>query len=141
AASGAVAHDLMYSLARYSGRGQGEGSSADADSFVGTEGPSPQPSPGVPGEGEKVRAAKWTAIFVGIIAMGLGVLFEKMNVSFLVGWAFNVAASANLPALVMLLFWKHTTRQGIVASIWIGLISSLGWLLLSAPAFKDVYGL
>src|SRR5207244_710081 len=42
----------------------------------------------------QVFAAKWVAVIVGIIAMALGVVFEKMNVTFLVGWAFNVAASA-----------------------------------------------
>src|SRR5213079_3335820 len=108
AASGAVAHDLMENVFKHH-----------------------------PNENAKVGAAKWTAIFVGIVAMGLGVLFEKMNVSFLVGWAFNVAASANLPALVMLLFWKGTTKKGIAASILVGLFSSLTWLLLSGPAFKD----
>ena len=81
------------------------------------------------------------AVVVGVIAMVLGVLFQKLNVSFLVGWAFNVAASANLPALVMLLFWKRTTKQGITAAIVVGLLSSLTWLLLSAPAFRDVYRL
>src|SRR5262249_5470656 len=90
---------------------------------------------------QKVFAGKIVAIVVGIIAMLLGILFKKMNVSFLVGWAFNVAASANLPALVMLLFWRRTTKQGIIASIVVGLVSSLTWLLLSAPAYKDVYGL
>ncbi len=89
----------------------------------------------------KVGAAKWAALGVGIIAMILGVLFQKLNVSFLVGWAFNVAASANLPALVMLLFWRGTTKRGIAAAIVVGLVSSLAWLLLSAPAYKDVYGL
>ena len=59
---------------------------------------------------------------VGIVAMVLGIVFEKMNVSFLVGWAFNVAASANLPALVMLLFWKRTTKQGITAAILVGMV-------------------
>src|SRR5207248_3340191 len=77
----------------------------------------------------------------GVIAMGLGIAFKTMNVTFLVGWAFNVAASANLPALVMLLFWKRTTKQGITAAIVVGLVTSLGWLLLSAPAYKEVYGL
>ncbi len=72
--------------------------------------------------------------------MLLGILFEKMNVNFLVGWAFNVAASANLPALVMLLFWKRTTKQGIIAAILVGMISSLAWILASAQAYKDVYG-
>jgi cation/acetate symporter len=88
----------------------------------------------------KVGAAKWAAIVVGIIGMALGVVFQKLNVSFLVGWAFNVAASANLPALVMLLFWKRTTKYGITASIIIGLVTSLTWLMLSVPAYQHVYG-
>ncbi|WP_291989496.1 cation acetate symporter [Luteitalea sp.] len=88
----------------------------------------------------KVRAGKIVAVGVGIVAMLLGVAFEKLNVSFLVGWAFNVAASANLPSLVMLLFWKRTTKEGIVAAILVGMASSLGWILCSAQAFKDVYG-
>jgi cation/acetate symporter len=41
----------------------------------------------------------------------------------------------------MLLFWKGTTKQGITAAIFTGMITSLGWILLSAQAFKDVYGL
>ena len=52
----------------------------------------------------KVRIGRIVAVVVGLIAIGLGILFANMNVSFLVGWAFNVAASANLPALTMLLF-------------------------------------
>jgi cation/acetate symporter len=88
----------------------------------------------------KVRAGKWVAVAVGIVAMLLGIAFENLNVSFLVGWAFNVAASANLPSLVMLLFWKRTTKQGIVAAIMVGMVSSLAWILSSAQAFRDVYG-
>jgi cation/acetate symporter len=76
-----------------------------------------------------------------VVAMGLGIAFSKMNVNFLVGWAFNIAASANLPALVMLLFWKRTTKEGITAAIFVGMCSSLAWILSSAQAFKDVYGL
>jgi cation/acetate symporter len=89
---------------------------------------------------DKVRAGKWVAVVVGIIAMFLGVAFERLNVSFLVGWAFNVAASANLPALVMLLFWSKTTKQGITWAILVGMTSSLLWILSSAQAFRDVYG-
>ncbi|HRK30795.1 MAG TPA: cation acetate symporter [Tepidisphaeraceae bacterium] len=89
----------------------------------------------------KVRAAKVSAVFIGVAAMVLGVLFKDLNASFLVGWAFNIAGSANLPALVMLLFWKRTTKQGIAAAIAVGLVSSLGWVLLSADAFAKVYGL
>lgn len=112
AASGAVAHDLMENVFKHH-----------------------------PNENAKVGAAKWAAIVVGMIAMVLGIIFKDLNVTFLVGWAFNVAASANLPSLVMLLFWKRTTRQGITAAIWIGMLSSLTWLLLSAPAFQYVYKL
>jgi cation/acetate symporter len=112
AASGAVAHDLMENVFRHH-----------------------------PNENAKVGAAKWTAIAVGIIAIILGTIFKDFNVTFLVGWAFNVAASANLPALVMLLFWRGTTRQGIVAAIWVGMLSSLTWLMLSGPAYVNIYKL
>jgi cation/acetate symporter len=90
---------------------------------------------------EKVRAGKISAVFLGVVAMALGILFKNFNVSFLVGWAFHIAASANLPALVMLLFWPRTTKQGITAAVTVGMISSLGWILLSADTFEKVYGL
>jgi len=112
AASGAVAHDLMTNFLRLR-----------MDEF------------------QQVRAAKIAALCVGVVAMGLGIAFSRMNVNFLVGWAFNIAASANLPALVMLLFWKRTTKEGITAAILVGMISSLAWILSSAQAFQDVYGL
>jgi cation/acetate symporter len=89
---------------------------------------------------EKVRCGKIAAVVLGIIAMVLGVLFRSFNVSFLVGWAFNIAASANLPALVMLLFWPRTTKQGIIAAVTVGMVSSLAWILLSADTFEKVYG-
>ncbi len=102
AASGAVAHDLM-------------------DNFLGMR----------MSDKGKVRAGKISAVVVGCIAIYLGIIFEGMNVSFLVGWAFAVAASANLPAILMLLFWKRTTAKGIAASITVGLVSSLGLILIS----------
>lgn len=89
----------------------------------------------------KVAVAKIASIVVGVIAVALGILFKGMNVSYLVGWAFSVAASANLPALVMLLFWARTTKQGIIASVIVGMVSSLAWILLSADTFAKVYGL
>ncbi len=112
AASGAVAHDLMANFLKLK-----------MDEF------------------QQVRAAKIAAAGVGLLAIVLGILFAKVNVAFLVGWAFNIAASANLPALVMLLFWKRTTKEGIAAAVTVGMLASLGWILLSAQAYKDVYGL
>ena len=111
AASGAVAHDLMSNFLRI-----------EMNDY------------------NKVRAGKITAVVVGVIAIILGILFQKLNVGFLVGWAFNVAASANLPSLVMLLFWRGTTKQGITAAIFVGMIASLGWILLSQQCYRDVYG-
>ncbi len=90
---------------------------------------------------EKVRCGKLAAVGLGIVAMALGILFRSFNVSFLVGWAFNIAASANLPALVMLLFWPRTTKQGIVAAVTVGMVASLAWILLSADTYEKVYGL
>ena len=111
AASGAVVHDLMTSVLRLELSDHG-----------------------------KVRAGKIASVVVGVAAIALGILFKDMNAGFLVGWAFSVAASANLPSLVMLLFWNRTTKQGITAAIFVGLFSSLGWILLSADTFQKVYG-
>jgi cation/acetate symporter len=91
-------------------------------------------------ETTQVRAGKIVAVIVGGIAIALGILFKDSNVSFLVGLAFAVAASANLPSIVMLLFWKKTTAKGITASILTGIVVSLGLILLS-PLMWDLYGL
>ncbi|MBF0385891.1 MAG: cation acetate symporter [Candidatus Omnitrophica bacterium] len=112
AASGAVAHDIM-------------------DRFLGKN----------MNDGKKVAAGKVAAVVVGIIAMILGVLFKGMNVSYLVGWAFAIAASANLPSILMLLFWDKTTDKGIIASVSVGLISALGMILLSQETYTNVYHL
>jgi cation/acetate symporter len=89
---------------------------------------------------QKIMAGKISAFVIGAIAIVLGILFKGMNVTFLVGLAFAVAASANLPALVMLIFWKKTTARGITASILMGMISSLALIMLSPDLFK-LYGL
>ena len=89
---------------------------------------------------KKVRAGKISAFVVGIFAISLGIAFKGMNVSFLVGWAFAIAASANLPALLFLLFWKKTTAAGISTSIIVGVVSSLA-LIVTSPTMWDRYGL
>ncbi len=89
---------------------------------------------------QKVTAGKISAFVIGGIAILLGIIFKGVNVTFLVGLAFAVAASANLPSIVMMLFWKKTTAKGITASIITGIISSLGLILFSPDLFK-LYGL
>jgi cation/acetate symporter len=56
------------------------------------------------------------------------------------GWAFAVAASANLSAILMVLFWEKTTSQGVVASVFTGIVAALGIILLS-PDMYTRYGL
>ncbi len=89
----------------------------------------------------EVKIGKIAAIVVGCIAIVLGIVFKNMNVSFLVGWAFAVAASANLPAIIMVLFWKRTTAKGVIASIIVGLVSAMAIILLSQSTYNDVYHL
>jgi cation/acetate symporter len=88
----------------------------------------------------KVRAGKIAAFAVGILGIILGILLKGLNVSFLVGLAFAVAASSNLPAIVMILFWKKTTAKGVAASILVGITFSVGLILLSPTMFAR-YGL
>jgi cation/acetate symporter len=88
----------------------------------------------------KVLAARITALVVGAVSIILGILFKNINVGFLVGWAFAVAASANFPAIIMVLFWKRTTSTGIVASIIVGVVAALG-LILMGPDMFVMYGL
>jgi cation/acetate symporter len=111
ASSGAVAHDFI-------------------DSFLGKK----------LTDHKKVIAGKFAAVSTGLIAILLGIAFRGMNVSFLVGLAFAIAASANLPSILMVLFWKKTTSKGIVASIAVGILSSVGIILLS-PTMYIRYGL
>jgi cation/acetate symporter len=89
---------------------------------------------------EQVRLAKITTVVIGAIAIGLGILFKELNVGELVGWAFSIAASANLPSLVMVLFWRDTTRQGVIAAVVVGMVSSLAWILLSGATLSGVFG-
>jgi len=89
---------------------------------------------------QKIRAGRIAAICVGVVAIVLGILFKGMNVSFLVGLAFAVAASANLPAILFLLFWKKTTAKGIAWSIVVGIVSSIALILIS-PTMYEQYGL
>jgi cation/acetate symporter len=82
-------------------------------------------------EKRALRISKLTAVGVGIIAIFLGILSKGQNVAFLVGLAFAIAASANLPALLCTLFWKRTSEMGLVLGIAAGLISSILLIVIS----------
>lgn len=85
--------------------------------------------------GEEVRVARVTAFVVGAISITIAiVLGPNANVAFLVALAFAVAASANLPVIVLSLFWRRFNTRGAVAGLASGLLSSLVLILLS-PSF------
>lgn len=82
--------------------------------------------------GEEVRVARVTAFVVGAISIGIAILLgPTANVAFLVGLAFAVAASANLPVIVFSLFWKRFNTTGAVAGLATGLIASVTLILIS----------
>ncbi len=85
-------------------------------------------------EKSALRVSKLTAVGVGVVAILLGIAMEGENVAYLVGLAFAIAASANIPALIGVLFWKRATEWGIISSIAVGLSSSL-LLILISPTF------
>jgi cation/acetate symporter len=113
AASGAVAHDVWTSVVR---RGEAD-------------------------EHEEVRVARTAAIGLGVLAIVASILAgQAFNVSILVGLAFAVAASANLPALLMALFWPRFNTTGAVAGVLGGLLVSLLLIILSPPVWPGPDG-
>lgn len=82
-------------------------------------------------EHEELKVARLAAAGIGLVAIALAVPAQKLNVAFLVGLAFAVAASANLPAIVYNMFWKGFNTRGAVWSIYGGLISSVGLVIFS----------
>ena len=103
-ASGAVAHDIWSNIVR---RG--------SDS-----------------EKEEVWVAKIAAVGVGALAIGIAIIGgEGLNVSFMVGLAFAVAASANFPALLLALSWRRFNTSGAVTGVLFGVISSVALVVVS----------
>ncbi|MFF4757582.1 cation acetate symporter [Streptomyces sp. NPDC001292] len=102
ASSASVAHDLYASLRRRGARQRSE-----------------------------VAVARVAAVGIGVVAIALGLLARNLNVAFLVGLAFAVAASANLPVLLYSLFWRGFTPRGAVWAVYGGLVPALGLVVLS----------
>ncbi|GIH25656.1 cation acetate symporter [Acrocarpospora phusangensis] len=80
---------------------------------------------GRPRESQEVAVARFAAFLVGALAVVLAVVARNLNVAFLVALAFAMAASANLPAIVLSLFWRRFNSTGVVAGIYGGLLGSL----------------
>jgi cation/acetate symporter len=89
-------------------------------------------------EKESIKIAKLSTLFLGIIAITLGIVFKGQNVAFLVGLAFAIAASANFPALFLSMFWRKFTTGGAVASQITGLFLSVGLIVISPTVMVDI---
>jgi cation/acetate symporter len=91
-------------------------------------------------EGAEVRVSRITTIILGIVAIILGVVFEKINAAFMVGLAFAVAASANFPVLFLSMLWKGLTTRGAAIGGWVGLVSAVLLTIVSPGVWEAVFG-
>jgi cation/acetate symporter len=82
-------------------------------------------------EQEQFRAARFTAVGISVAAILLAIPAQNLNVAFLVALAFAVAASANVPVILLTIFWKRFNTTGAVMGILVGLISCVVLIILS----------
>ena len=91
-------------------------------------------------EAEEVRVSKRSSLFLGVLAVLLGIAFEKQNVAFMVGLAFGVAASCNFPVLILSMYWKGLTTRGAIWGSIAGLVSAVLIVVLSKAVWVTVLG-
>ena len=88
----------------------------------------------------ELKVSRITTLVLGLIAVLLGILFEKQNVAFMVALAFAIAASANFPVLLLSVLWKGCTTNGAVIGGFMGLISSVGLTIVSPSVWEATFG-
>ena len=88
----------------------------------------------------ELRVSRITTVVLGIVAVILGIVFEKQNIAFMVSLAFAIAASANFPVLFMSVLWKNCTTRGATIGGFLGLITAVGLTVLSKSVWVDVFG-
>ncbi|WP_323933190.1 cation acetate symporter [Aeromonas hydrophila] len=91
-------------------------------------------------EADELRVSKYTTVVLGVVAIGLGILFEKQNIAFMVGLAFSIAASCNFPVLFLSMFWSRLTTRGAVYGGWLGLVSAVSLMILGPTVWVKVLG-
>ena len=91
-------------------------------------------------EKEEIRVSRYATIGLGMLAIVLGILFEKMNIAFMVGLAFGVAAAANFPVLILSMYWKGLTTRGALWGGYGGVTSAVLFVLFSKSVWVDVLG-
>lgn len=89
---------------------------------------------------DEIRVSKITTIALGVLAIGLGILFEKQNIAFMVGLAFSIAASCNFPVLFLSMYWKNLTTRGAMIGGWLGLLTAVALTILGPTVWVQVMG-
>ena len=88
----------------------------------------------------ELKVSRITTLVLGVVAVLLGIAFEKQNIAFMVSLAFAIAASANFPVLFMAVLWKDCTTRGAVIGGFLGLISSVGLTVVSPSVWETTLG-
>jgi len=88
----------------------------------------------------ELRVSRMTTVALGIVAVALGITFEKQNIAFMVSLAFAIAASANFPVLFMSVLWKDCTTRGAVVGGFLGLASSVALTVVSPSVWEATLG-
>ncbi|BCR23926.1 MULTISPECIES: cation acetate symporter [Pseudomonadaceae] len=91
-------------------------------------------------EKDELRVSKITTLVLGVLAIGLGILFEKQNIAFMVGLAFSIAASCNFPVLILSMYWKKLTTRGAMIGGWLGLITAVVLMVLGPTIWVQILG-
>jgi len=91
-------------------------------------------------EREELRVSKITVLVLGLIAIALGILFEKQNIAFMVGLAFSIAASCNFPIILLSMYWSKLTTRGAMVGGWLGLLTAVVLMILGPTVWVQVLG-
>jgi cation/acetate symporter len=89
-------------------------------------------------EEKEIKVSKIATVCIGIVAVCLGLLFEKQNVAFMVGLAFGVAAAGNFPVLILSMYWRGLTTRGALAGGYGGLVSAVLFVFFSKSVWVNV---
>ena len=89
---------------------------------------------------KELKVSRIATLCLGVVAILLGIVFEKQNVAFMVGLAFAVAASTNFPILILSMFWKGLTTRGAVIGGGMGLATAVTLTVLGPAVWVKVFG-
>jgi cation/acetate symporter len=88
----------------------------------------------------EMKVSKIATVVLGLIAIYLGIAFEKQNIAFMVGLAFAVAASANFPILFLSMYWSKLTTRGALIGGSLGLLTAAVLVILGPTVWVDFLG-